>query len=100
MKWTPSSSEVERRNRIRISIAAVAYEMYSDPIISDAEFDELALKIRPDMSTGTRSRDKKHDEFFRTEFSPDTGQWIYKHPFLTKTKNLYMFGRTKGWWTK
>lgn len=90
--------EVEKRRRIRLSIAACAYELYNDPIISDAEYDSLSLLIRPEMSTGDRNKDKKHDEFFRTDFSPDTGQWIHNHPFLERTKQTYLYGRRKGWW--
>jgi hypothetical protein len=38
---------IERRNRIRVALAAWAYERYADPIMSDAEFDKLAQAIRP-----------------------------------------------------
>ena len=89
-KWgTPV--EVERRNRIRLTVAAYAYEMMDDLLMSDGEFDSLALKINPEMST-------EHpvlDEFFRTEFAPHTGQWIHRHPELDKVDNLYR--RLKAW---
>lgn len=68
--------EQERRNRIRAAAAAYAYEVDNAPIMSDAEFDELCLKIRPEMATG----DGMLDEFFRTEFDPSTGSWVHRHP--------------------
>ena len=59
----------EIRNRIRLSIAAYAYEFKDDQIMSDAEFDELALKIKPEEKTGNL----KLDNFFKKHFQPDTG---------------------------
>ena len=41
----------EIKNRIKLSIAAYAYEYKSDPIMSDDEFDQLALKINPEEKT-------------------------------------------------
>ena len=76
----------EIRNRIRLSVAAYAYEYIDDPIMSDTDFDALALKINPNENTGNR----KLDNFFKKEFMPDTGMWIHKHPEKEKLKNLYM----------
>ena len=76
----------EIRNRIRLSVAAYAYEYMDDPIMSDTDFDALALKINPNENTGNR----KLDNFFKKEFMPDTGMWIHKHPEKEKLKNLYM----------
>lgn len=70
--------EAERRRRIRVALAAWAYERYDDPIMTDAEFDRLAREIDPTIKTGH----KKLDRFFATEFNPSTGQWIYRHPEL------------------
>lgn len=84
--------EIERRNRVRLTLAAYAYEFENESIMSDGEFDELAKKIRPELSTIQSyhvptqiERYKKLDKFFQTEFSPDTGQWIHKHPELDLT---------------
>lgn len=90
-----TSPEVEKRRRIRLSLAAYAYEFHDDPIMSDAEFDELAKKIDTNVGTGDSPRDKIHDEFFREEYSADTGQWIHKHPFPGKLEWLYQ--RSKKW---
>ena len=86
-----AEAEIEKRARIRLSLAAYAYEVHDDPIMSDAEFDELAKKIRPEVGTG----DRIHDEFFAGEFSADTGQWIHKHPFPGRLEWLYQ--RSKNW---
>jgi len=80
-----TTAEVERRNRIKLAVAAYAYEFRNTSIMSDGEFDELAKQIDPTISTGHAILDK----FFRTQFQPDTGQWVHKHPELGKLVNLY-----------
>lgn len=70
--------EQERRNRILLSVYAYTYEFLSESIVTDSEFDQLALRIRPEVSTGN----DQLDNFFRTRFSPDTGQWVHEHPDL------------------
>lgn len=77
--------ELERRNRIRLSVAAYSYEFLDVPIISDAEFDELASKIDPNMDTGNERMDK----FFAEHFNPHTGMWIRQHPEPKRLKQLY-----------
>ena len=37
----------EIRNRIKLSVAAYAYEFEGDSIMTDHEYDELSLKINP-----------------------------------------------------
>ena len=76
---------LERKNRIRLSLAAYAYEFKSDSIMSDGDFDDLAKKINPEMKTGSDLL----DNFFKTEFGPDTGQWIHLHPELDKLEAIY-----------
>lgn len=89
-----SEVEVERRNRIRLTLAAYAYEFDDNLIMSDAEFDELSQAIRPEIETGM----KKHDEFFRTHFDPNTGMWIRQHPFLRKVEHTYRWNLSKGYY--
>jgi len=79
-------SDVERRNRIRLSVAAYAYEMHDDPVMSDAEFDALADKINVQAVTGNEMM----DDFFREHFSPHTGQWIHRHPNKAGLDNIYV----------
>lgn len=75
----------EIRNRILISVAAYGYEILSNPIMSDADFDLLCLLIRPEISTGNETL----DNFFRETFEPCTGVWIWKHPELESIRNIY-----------
>ena len=75
----------ERRNRIRLSVAAYAYEIASSPTMTDAEFDKLARKIQPSVRTGF----KLLDDFFAKEFTAHSGMWISKHPELQKIVSIY-----------
>ena len=78
--------ETERRNRIRVSVAAYAYEVRDHSIMSDAEFDALALKINPEISTGNTELDL----FFREKFNSYTGSWIFRHPDLHGIIDIYI----------
>ena len=75
----------EIRNRIKLSVAAYAYEFKGDSIMTDHEYDELSLKINPNEKTGNDVMDK----FFKTQFQPDTGMWIRTHPEIKKLEYLY-----------
>tara|TARA_B100000287_G_scaffold257047_2_gene241672 strand:+ start:375 stop:719 length:345 start_codon:yes stop_codon:yes gene_type:complete len=81
----PTVKSAEIRNRIRLSVAAYAYEIKDEPVMSDSDFDELSKKIDLDVSTGNR----KMDNFFKKHFEPDTGMWIRKHPELDKLDWIY-----------
>jgi hypothetical protein len=84
--------EIERRNRIRLSVAAFAYEFESDSIMSDGDFDALAQTIDVTMATGN----ERMDMFFREQFSPHTGQWIHDHPELDRLRIIYQRHYTKN----
>ena len=77
--------EYQRWLRIRLSIAAYAYEIKADSIMEDFQFDSLSLEVDTSIKTGN----KKMDKFFETEFDPSTGQWIHKHPELKRIAELY-----------
>ena len=77
--------ERQRWLRIRLSVAAYAYEFESTSIMPDGEFDKLSLEVDPKITTGNR----KLDAFFRREFHPDTGQWVHKHPEKHKLKHIF-----------
>jgi len=77
----------EIKNRIKVCVAAYAYEVLNESIISDAEFDALCREIDPQVTTGNILLDK----FFKTEFDPSTGSWIHKHPQLDKIKSLMKY---------
>jgi len=83
-KWG-SEAEKETRNRIKLSVYAYAYEMQSDSLISDGDFDKMCLDINPQLATGNEEIDK----FFKEEFNPSTGQWIHKHPNLNRIAEIY-----------
>lgn len=76
--------DTETRNRTKLALAAIAYEINDSPIMTDEEFDSLARKINLEVKT----RRPDLDEFFLNEFTPDTGMWIYKHPELEKLKKI------------
>jgi len=80
-----SEKEKQIRLRIQLSVAAYAYEIDNNSIMSDAEFDEKCLLIDPDFKTGNR----KMDNFFKKHFNPSTGQWIHKHPEKRKINGIY-----------
>ena len=72
--------------RITVAVAAYAYEFEGASIISDGAFDALCKEVEPDMDTGKPVLDR----FFREEFQPHTGQWIYNHPELDKVRAGYL----------
>lgn len=81
----PVKHNREIRRRIRVAVAAYAYEIANDPVMSDAQYDSLAREIDPDAPTN----DAELDRFFMVHFDPDTGQWVHKHPHLGLLKHLY-----------
>ena len=89
-----SPVEVERHRRIKLSVAAYAYEFHSNSIMSDADFDELCQKIDTTVDTENEVLDK----FFREDFDPSTGMWIHKHPDLTGIERIYK--KVLKWQTK
>jgi len=78
-----SKVETERRIRIRLSLAALAYETDRPLTMTDAEFDALALQSDPSVRTG------RLDDWWVKEFSPHTGQWVHTHPELDKLEKCY-----------
>ena len=84
---TTWGSQIEKQIRLRIqlSVAAYAYEMCDESIMSDSDFDQKCLLVDPSIETGN----KKMDKFFKEEFNPSTGQWIHKHPELSGIIAIY-----------
>jgi|21_taG_2_1085346.scaffolds.fasta_scaffold18621_2 hypothetical protein len=83
MQSDRKSEEIQRR--IKLSIAAYAYEIKDRSIMSDENFDKECRKVDLSISTGNR----KMDKWFKNHFTPDTGQWIHKHPNLKRIDELY-----------
>lgn len=73
------------KRRVMVSLAAFAYEIRNEIIMSDSDFDKLCLQIDPSVNTGHPVLDK----FFREKFDPSTGMWIRDHPELNKVEMLY-----------
>jgi len=80
-----SFQEVERWRRIRVSVAAYAYEFHAQSFMSDAEYDQMCALV----DTSIITNNAKLDKFFGEHFNPSTGQWIHKHPELDGIKQLY-----------
>jgi hypothetical protein len=76
--YVPTPEEVERRKRIRVVMAAAAYELCDQTIMTDAEFDKLAREIDVTVGTGNEVL----DQWFKTEFNSSTGSWVYSFPEL------------------
>lgn len=83
-KWG-SKVEKERRRRIKLAVAAYAYEVLNTEVISDQVFDKMCLEVDLKVDTGN----KKLDSYFKKRFDPSTGQWIHKHPELDKIAAIY-----------
>lgn len=75
----------EIKNRIRLSVAAYAYEFLNESIMSDHDYDELSRKIDVNKDTGN----KKMDDWFKKHFVPDSGMWVRSHPEITRLDSLY-----------
>lgn len=70
----------QKRLRIQLAIWALAYERYNHSFVLDAYYDEMSLKV--DLTIPTDRPDL--DEWFIQNYSPDTGQWIHKHPDIDR----------------
>lgn len=77
--------EQEIRRRILVSVAAYAYEIANEPLMSDATFDYWAERVDRHRPTGHPLL----DEFFIARFTPMTGMWIHEHPELAKVAATY-----------
>ena len=77
----------ETRKRIRVTVAAWAYEVLQEPIMDDAQYDALAYSI--DLSVDTRRPDL--DKWYRQNFKPYTGSWVHGHPERARLDQLTKF---------
>lgn len=78
MPYTPEQMAAEKRLRIRLALAAYDYEMMHGAlgIMTDLEFDYKCKQVNLDCPTGN----SKMDDWFRNNFDPSTGQWVWNHP--------------------
>ena len=79
-----TSVERQRWVRIRLSLAAYAYELLNESIMSDPDYDRMCLEVDTSISTGNR----KLDNFFKKHFSPATGMWVRDHPEKGKLRAI------------
>lgn len=84
LKWG-SEIEKERWKRIHVCLYAYAYEVKSNPIVSDADFDKLCQSIDLTLDTDHPVM----DAWFKKHFQPHTGQWIWCHPEWKKLEAYY-----------
>lgn len=68
--------EIERRIRIKLTLWAYAYEVHNVSLVSDAEYDAMARRSDPTIRTG------RLDDWWRDNFTPDSGMWVLQHPEL------------------
>lgn len=85
MKTWGTKEEKETKKRIQVALWAYAYEIESDPLVSDAEFDKMCESVDLKVDTGN----KMMDDWFKENFEAHTGQWVHKHPQMGRLKDLY-----------
>lgn len=80
-------TELVRHSRIKVAVAAWAYENNHRPIMSDAAYDELSLLVDAERNIATGNH--RLDRFFQRHFDKDTGLWIHAHPNIPGLENIY-----------
>lgn len=75
----------ETRRRIRLTLAAYAYEFGETLTMTDEEFDRTALEVDLTRKTGN----KRMDEWWQRNFAAHTGLWVRNHPELERAKDTY-----------
>jgi hypothetical protein len=86
MSWG-SLVERVRHSRIKIAVAAWAYEHNHKPIMTDKAYDELSRLVHSQRNIATGNH--RLDRFFQRHFDPDTGLWVHKHPHPQLLENIY-----------
>lgn len=86
MSWG-TLSELVRHSRIKVAVAAWAYENNHKPIMSDADYDELSALVDAERNIATGNH--RLDRFFQRHFDAHTGLWIHKHPDQRGLENIY-----------
>lgn len=82
-----SLTEQVRRDRIRIAVAAWAYEHNHKPSMSDGDYDALSERVHSHRNVSTGNH--RLDRFFQRSFDPDTGLWVHRHPNIAGLENIY-----------
>lgn len=79
-------TELVRHSRIKVAVAALAYEKFK-PIMSDTQYDQLSQLVYTERNIATGNH--RLDRFFRRHFTPDTGLWVHQHPNLPALEDIY-----------
>lgn len=80
-------TELVRHSRIKVAVAAWAYENNHRPIMSDQAYDELSKLVDAERNIATGNH--RLDRFFQRHFDPSTGLWVHKHPNIPALENIY-----------
>lgn len=83
---TPLHHQV-RRDRIRIAVAAWAYEKDLRPTMTDGDYDAMSERVHSQRNVATGNH--RLDRFFQREFNPDTGLWVHRHPDQKNLERIY-----------
>lgn len=86
VKWG-NLSELVRHDRIKVAVAAWAYENSHKPIMSDKDYDDLCERVHSQRNVATGNH--RLDRFFQRSFDPDTGIWVHRHPNKAGLENIY-----------
>lgn len=73
---TANGVHAERRRRQQVAVWAYSYEVLDQSLVPDHVFDRVCREIDVLVPTGH----SQMDNWFKTHFSPHTGQWVHKHP--------------------
>lgn len=70
--------------RIKLAVAAYAYEFMSFSVMLDAEYDRLSREVDPSISTSRPDMDK----WFADNYDPSTGVWVHTHPQQDRLREI------------
>lgn len=83
----PMTVEQVKNHRILLCYWAYAYEVKSVSLVDDNRYDELSILVESHKLTPTGN--PKLDTFFKDEFKPHTGMWVWHYPEFNKLEFLY-----------
>ena len=72
--------------RTTVAYMAFLYEIKYDSPMLDCEWDALALRVNVNQSCG----DLELDKWYKENYDPCTGSWIYSHPHLKDFERYYV----------
>jgi len=87
-KPTRKTKVQQKQYMLRTTVAYMAflYEIKFDSPMPDLEWDALALKVDVTQSSG----DIELDKWYKENYDPNTGSWIYSHPHKDQFEEYYV----------